>query len=205
MAPTLPPMPLPGLVIVPNWTAQHQESFLMKNEDTPKGKCQSLVSYLTPDGKAGAPFLQIKEEEPDVILFRTMEGQEAMRINVERHNIKLKTEYRALRSADAKAIWDVHLKISWRVPRWDLLIHDKYLENQSIEFEKDVAGEEKGLVANGIPVMTVSRHAKWAHRHAEWEVHVAPGMDLLLALGMAWIRSDQQKTADAASGTVIMF
>jgi len=53
--------------------------------------------------------------------------------------------------------------------------------------------------------MTVSRHAKWAHRHAEWEVHVAPGMDLLLALGMAWIRSDQQKTADAASGTVIMF
>ncbi|RYN48279.1 hypothetical protein AA0120_g2915 [Alternaria tenuissima] len=205
MAPTLPPMPLPGLIIVPGWTAQHQETFLMKNEDTPKGKCQSLVSYLTPEGKAGAPFLQIKEEESDVILFRTMEGQEAMRINVERHNIKLKTEYRALRSADAKAIWDVHLRISWRVPKWDLTVHDKYLETQNIEFEKDVAGEEKGLLANGNPIMTVSRHAKWAHRHAEWEVHVAPGMDLLLALGMAWIRSDQQKTADAASGTVIMF
>jgi hypothetical protein len=189
------------------------------------------VSYLTPDGKAGAPFLQIKEEETDVILFRTMEGQEAMRVNVERHNIKLKTEYRALRSADAKAIWDIELKISWRIPKWgtssrfsssliprlsasspdqrasllDLTIHDKYLENQNIEFEKDVAGEEKGLVANGNPVMTVSRHAKWAHRHAEWVVHVAPGMDLLLALGMAWIRTDQQKTADAVSGTVIMF
>lgn len=120
MAPTLPPMPLPGLIIVPGWTAQHQETFLMKNEDTPKGKCQSLVSYLTPEGKAGAPFLQIKEEESDVILFRTMEGQEAMRINVERHNIKLKTEYRALRSADAKAIWDVHLRISWRVPKWGM-------------------------------------------------------------------------------------
>ncbi|CAG5154090.1 uncharacterized protein ALTATR162_LOCUS3460 [Alternaria atra] len=205
MTPTLPPMPLPGLVIIPNWTAQHQETFLMKNEDTPKGKCQSLVSYLTPDGKAGAPFLQIKEEETDVILFKTMEGQEAMRINVERHNIKLETEYRALRSADAKAIWDVELKISWRIPKWDLTIHDKYLENQNIEFEKDVAGEERGLVANGNPVMTVSRHAKWAHRHAEWVVHVAPGMDLLLALGMAWIRTDQQKTADAVSGTVIMF
>ncbi|KAG9195624.1 hypothetical protein G6011_00745 [Alternaria panax] len=108
MAPTFPPMPLPGLVIIPNWTAQHQETFLMKNEDIPKGKSQS-----------------------------------------------------------------------------DLTTHDKYIEIQNMKFEKDVASEEKGLVANSNPVMTVYRHAKGTHRHAEWDVHVAPGMDLLLALGMA--------------------
>jgi hypothetical protein len=119
MAPTLPPMPLPGLVMVPHFTAQHQETFHIKNEDYPKGKAQSLVSYSTPDGKAGAPFLQIVEEELGVVKFMTMEGHEAMRINVERHDLSRgKTEYRALRSADAKPLWDLELKVAWRVPSY---------------------------------------------------------------------------------------
>jgi hypothetical protein len=78
------------------------------------------------------------------------------------------------------------------------------MEDQKIEFERNVAGEEKGLVVNGNPVMTISRHAKWEHMHAHWAVHVAPGMDLLFALGVAWIRSDKERQAAAITSTVVM-
>jgi hypothetical protein len=79
----------------------------------------------------------------------------------------------------------------------DLRIHDKALDGQKVEFDNDkVAGEEKGLLINGNLVMTVSRHGKWAHVDAEYILHVAPGMDILLALGVAWIRADKQKQDD---------
>jgi hypothetical protein len=70
-------------------------------------------------------------------------------------------------------------------------------DGQKVEFNNDkFAGEEKGLLINGNPVMTVSRHRKSAHVDAEYIVHVAPGMDILLALGVAWVRADKQKKND---------
>jgi hypothetical protein len=79
----------------------------------------------------------------------------------------------------------------------DLRVHDKALDGQKVEFENDkVAGEEKGLLINGNLVMTVTRHGKWAHVDAKYIIYVAPGMDILLALGVAWIRVDKQKQDD---------
>jgi hypothetical protein len=44
--------------------------------------------------------------------------------------------------------------------------------------------------------MTISQHEKWSHVTREYVVHVAPGMDILLALGVAWVRADKQKQDD---------
>lgn len=119
MAPTLPAMSLPGLVIIPHFTAQAQQAFLLKAQDQLLGKAASLVSSITPNGDVGAAFLQLKEEEAHTVVFRTMEGAEVMRINVERHNMfRHKTEYKAVRSSDAKVVWEVELKTGWRVPKY---------------------------------------------------------------------------------------
>ena len=78
----------------------------------------------------------------------------------------------------------------------DLTVHDKSLDGQKVEFDNKVAGEEKGLLINDNPVMTISRYEKWAHMDAEYIVHVAPGIDILLALGVACIRANKQKQDD---------
>jgi hypothetical protein len=124
MAPVLAPLPLPGLVLIPHFAAQAHEVFLVKAHDRLLGKAASVVSHVAPGDGTQVPFLQLKEEQADVVAFRTMEGDEVMRINVERHNVyRHKTEYRALRSSDAKAVWEVELKTGWRVPKYGTRFH----------------------------------------------------------------------------------
>lgn len=49
----------------------------------------------------------------------------------------------------------------------------------------------------------MSRHELWSHVNRLDLIYVAPGMDILLALGVAWVRVDKQakeaKTAISAS------
>lgn len=58
-----------------------------------------------------------------------------------------------------------------------------------------------GILLNGNPVSTLSRHAKWSHVAPHELVHVAPGMDILLAVGVAWIRAEKQRE-DAKVGAL---
>ncbi|KAF1835948.1 hypothetical protein BDW02DRAFT_567552 [Decorospora gaudefroyi] len=194
MAPNLPPLPVPGLSLIPNFTAQRPEIFVLKAQDRHLGRASMLISACDPKGHAGAPFMQLNEESSHNVVFRTMEGQEVMRIMVDRHSwFSHKTEYKAVRSADAVPIWDLELKTGWRVPKYDLTIRDKSLKGKHVQVESKVAGEEKGIVIDGSPASTVSRHQKWSHKHNEYVVHVAPGMDIMLALGVGWIRADKVK------------
>ncbi|EOA87831.1 uncharacterized protein SETTUDRAFT_109080 [Exserohilum turcica Et28A] len=192
----LPSLPFPGLVLIPHLTAQTHQVLLLKSQDQLLGGSASSVHFVAPERGAKTPFLQVHEEQAGAVVFRTIDGNEAMRINVQRHSVyRHKTEYKAVRSSDAKVIWEVELKTGWRVPKYDLAVHEQSLPGK-VEFKRDVSGEEQGIVVHGSPAATISRHEKWKHQHAEYIVYVAPGMDLLLALGMAWIVSDKQKQDD---------
>ena len=62
-------------------------------------------------------------------------------------------------------------------------------------------GEDKGILLGGQPVATMSMPHEMRHLRREDLVHVAPGMDILLALGVNFIRYDkyQQDVKDAVA------
>lgn len=80
MAQHLAPMPRPGLPLYPGFRAERPETFLFKGRDLWSNKASFLISHATPDGEAVAPFLELKEESKNNIIFRTLDGMEVMRI-----------------------------------------------------------------------------------------------------------------------------
>jgi hypothetical protein len=44
----------------------------------------------------------------------------------------------------------------------------------------------------------MSEQDAWAHIHRHDVIHVASGMDILLALGVNWIRTDKQAAEEKA-------
>lgn len=74
---------------------------------------------------------------------------------------------------------------------------------KTITIENKVQGQDKGILVNGTPAATMSRFEEWSHMNRHDLIHVAPGMDILLALGVNWIRTDKQeqdtKTAISAA------
>jgi hypothetical protein len=59
--------------------------------------------------------------------------------------------------------------------------------------QNKVQGAGRGILINGQPGATMRRHEEWKHVHRIDLISVAPGMDILLALGVNWIRADKQK------------
>jgi hypothetical protein len=59
-----------------------------------------------------------------------------------------------------------------------------------------VLGQEKGILLNGSPVATMSQQGQWSSVHRQDVIHVAAGMDILLALGVNWVRVDKQAADD---------
>lgn len=75
----------------------------------------------------------------------------------------------------------------------ELQINEKSALSANVTVANKVAGQDKGILVNGQPAATFKRHEMWSHRHRNDLIHVAPGMDILLALGVNWIRQDKQK------------
>jgi hypothetical protein len=80
MARTLPPLPHPGFSLHPGYTATEPHTFVAKGRDAWLNRASYLISYASPGGKAMAPFLEIVEKVKKNISFRTLQGQEVMRI-----------------------------------------------------------------------------------------------------------------------------
>lgn len=86
MAQNLPPLPQPGLSLYPGYIATKPESFIAKGRDSWSDKASYLISFCSPTGEALAPFMEIVETKKNMISFKTMKGQEMMRIVKERHS-----------------------------------------------------------------------------------------------------------------------
>ena len=81
--------------------------------------------------------------------------------------------------------------------RSGLTIFPSPYEEQTLLVQKKVLGQDKGILWNGHVAATMALHEQWKHFHREDLVNVAPGMDILLALGVCYVRYEKQKT-DAA-------
>ena len=63
-----------------------------------------------------------------------------------------------------------------------------------MRLKKKILGQDRGIVMNGQPVATMSTPSRWGHLRREDIIHVAPGMDILLAVGMNWVRVDKENS-----------
>jgi hypothetical protein len=84
-----------------------------------------------------------------------------------------------------------------------LRLNDQSLAANHVVVQNKVQGADKGVLVNGVPAATMARHEEWKHVHRMDIINVAPGMDILLSLGVSWIRADKQKQdtkAAAAAG-----
>ncbi|KAL6704954.1 hypothetical protein ACN47E_007499 [Coniothyrium glycines] len=188
MAFNLTPLPRPGLCLIPGYVAQQPETFLMQGKELLSDKASFLISHATQTGEAGTPFLQLREDTKNRITFKTMDGVEVMSILRDPHKWSGKSpEYRAVR-ADGTEVW--YLKLYRGLTRTEYQLQ---IPGANVQVENKVQGQDKGILLNGVPAATMSRHEMWKHMSRHDIVHVAPGMDILLALGVNWIRADKQK------------
>lgn len=59
--------------------------------------------------------------------------------------------------------------------------------------QKKVAGQDMGIMWNGQPVATMSQPNPLGHLRREDVVNVAAGMDILLVLGMDYVKYEKEK------------
>ncbi|CBX99255.1 hypothetical protein LEMA_P084940.1 [Plenodomus lingam JN3] len=192
MAHNLAPMPPPGLMVYRGFMAEQPETFLFKSRDLWSSKASFSISRATPSGEVLAPFLDLKEGPRDNVVFRTLDGYEVMRIIRNRRSWSGKgAKYYGMRGEEE--IWQLRLVRGLKGTSYELDIHDRAAYGWRVEVHNKVQGQEKGILVEGNPVSTMSRFQEWKHISRQDIVHVAPGMDIMIALGVAWIRADKQE------------
>lgn len=215
----LTPIPAPGLVVFPGFTATKQERFIVKQCSEWKTDNRFKVHFATPTNEPGAPFLEINElQRNKLIAFTTPDGNEVMRIQKEPHKWSGKDpEYHGITPHGQEA-WYLKLHMGLRgttYSKWtgtlffsslpsiwsacplmltmvkfaDLTVHSS---PQNVHTEKKILGQDMAIMVNNCPAATMTRHEYWSHAHRQDLVLVAPGMDILLALGLNWIHVDKQ-------------
>ncbi|KAH7072138.1 hypothetical protein BKA63DRAFT_63364 [Paraphoma chrysanthemicola] len=191
MAQTLQPLPQSGLSLYPGYLATKPETFHVKGRNAFSGKASYLISYASHSGEALTPYLEIIQDKKGNIIFKTLQGEEVMRIVKEVVSWSGKTTYRGSKG-DGVEMWNLRLKTTLRRTEYNVKFIDASLAATQIQVQNKVSDAEKGILINGQPGVTMSRQGKWEHLHRVDLVNVAPGMDILLALGVNWIRADKQ-------------
>jgi hypothetical protein len=120
MSQSLAPLPQPGLSIYPGFLATKPECFLAKGRDAWSDRASYLISHASPAGEALAPFLEIVEEKKKQISFKTMSGQEVMRIVKQTHTWS-GTEYHGMRG-EGNEVWHLKLKSSLRGTEYGMFV-----------------------------------------------------------------------------------
>lgn len=195
----LPALPAPGLALhSPNYIAQTPTLLLVKESS---GNW-STKNALTVTRQGGA-FLEGREEQRREMVFRTPSGHEVLRVKKQVHEWSGRgEEYHGMRPDGSRA-WHVKLHRGLTGTDYRLTIFPTPRAEQTMLVKNKVLEQEKGVLWNGYVVTTMSMHQKWKHLHREDLLNIAPGMDILLALGVCYVRYDKQKTdAKTASDSV---
>ncbi|KAF2676597.1 hypothetical protein K458DRAFT_396757 [Lentithecium fluviatile CBS 122367] len=191
----LQPLPQPGLPLFHGFTAQRPETFFVKADKSYSSRAQYSVSFMT-NGVVGSPLLRIDEEEKRVLVFRLVDGREVMRIVKQVHKWSGNDPEYHGHAPDGSRLWHVVLHRGTCKTEYRLALSPKPDQARgfplSVGIEKKVAsGDYLGIMVNGNLATTVSKPNSWKLKK-ENTVNVAPGMDILLALGVNWIRFDKQ-------------
>ncbi|KAH7385253.1 hypothetical protein DE146DRAFT_769002 [Phaeosphaeria sp. MPI-PUGE-AT-0046c] len=194
MAQNLPPLPQPGVSLYSGYMATKPETFVAKGRDAWSDRASYLISFSSPAGEALAPFLEIVEAKKNQISFKTTQGHEVMRIVKQRHTW-ICIPYINIHGmrGDGNEVWHLKLTQNLKGTKYQLTINEKSASNNQVIMQNKVNGADKGILINGQIGVTMTRHEEWKHVHRIDIINVAPGMDILLALGLSWIRADKQK------------
>lgn len=77
-----------------------------------------------------------------------------------------------------------------------LTLHTASHSEIQITIRNGVGGQEKSAFYNGVMVAGTSRSGEWKHLRRQDHVYVAPGFDVLVAIGIAFVRVDKQTDDD---------
>ncbi|KAF2122234.1 hypothetical protein BDV96DRAFT_461418, partial [Lophiotrema nucula] len=182
----LAPLPQPGLTVFHGYTAHKFESIVIK--ETMK---HFLKEHYEVSFQSGHMFLEITQDTKrgDMVYKETMTGVEVMRIVREGKNFKGV-------GSDGFVRWEVKLKKHFLGGiDYYLTIHPYPNVTVPLEVRQKALGQDKAIFWNGTAVATMSRKGELEHFRRREMVYVAPGMDMLVALGVAWIRIDKNNKA----------
>lgn len=162
-------------------------------------------------------------------MFRDERGEEVLRVVKKVHKWSGRVEYSGV--VEGREVWGVRVHRGMRGVGYSKLIHGytftvyvymyvyvytsskKKLtssdltifptpdEEDAILVENNVLGQEMGMLYRGNVVANMSMHEKWKHLRREDVLNVAAGMDVLLAVGMCFVRIDREE-GDKAGATV---
>lgn len=63
-------------------------------------------------------------------------------------------------------------------------------------------GQKAVVLVNGSPAAALEDSKQWSRLRSQYYIHVAPGMDILLALAVNWVRHDKQNEDRRTAATV---
>jgi hypothetical protein len=128
MADQLTPVPSPGFLLIPGFTALEPSTFITKERDTWKWKaCSYTVSHATIDGKPGEPYLDIVGLSRKEVVFNTtasQDGREIMRILKENRLLKAPV-YRGV-SPTGEELWRLEAKSGLVREKWSECYHNHH-------------------------------------------------------------------------------
>ncbi|KAJ4288929.1 hypothetical protein N0V90_011270 [Kalmusia sp. IMI 367209] len=193
----LPPLPSPGFILHhPAFVAQ-VPTLLHIKESNSVWTCKAALTIT----QQGALYLEGREEKRREMVFRTPQGEEVLRVVKQIHKWSGRgEEYHGMRPEGSEA-WHLKLHRGMRGTEYKLTTFPTITESQTMLVQNKVLDQEKGILYDGHVVATMSSFEKWKHVHREDLLNIAPGMDILLALGVSYVRYDKQKTdAKMAAG-----
>ncbi|ORY18964.1 hypothetical protein BCR34DRAFT_595796 [Clohesyomyces aquaticus] len=186
ITPTLNPIPPPGLVLFPGFTAQKQEAFFTKQ--TLSGKLDIWIG--SPDGLRSEFLRMAKEKRKNFVFRNASNGAEVMRIVKETHFVHSNV-YHVL-APDGTEKWSLKLNRKWSGTEYEITLNPSVGNVPGLLVQNKILGQAKGILLNGTPVATTDTPEVWSHLRREDLIHVAAGMDILLPIAVTWIRIDKE-------------